>query len=150
MANWFECKIRHQKVFETGQQKPVTDPFLVDALTFTEAEARIIEEVTPYITGTFDVTAVKKVKIAEIFYDETGDKWYYVKYNMITIDEKTAMEKKQLITVLVQASEFQKAIDNFMENMKSTMADFEIASVTETKILDVFPMDYSKGADKDE
>ena len=150
MANWFECKIRHQKVFETGQQKPVTDPFLVDALTFTEAEARIIEEVTPYITGTFDVTAVKKVKIAEIFYDETGDKWYYVKYNMITIDEKTAIEKKQLITVLVQASEFQKAIDNFMENMKSTMADFEIASVTETKILDVFPMDYSKGADKDE
>ena len=128
----------------------MTDPFLVDALTFTEAEARIIEEVTPYITGTFDVTAVKKVKIAEIFYDETGDKWYYVKYNMITIDEKTAMEKKQLITVLVQASEFQKAIDNFMENMKSTMADFEIASVTETKILDVFPMDYSKGADKDE
>lgn len=150
MANWFECKIRHQKVFETGQQKPVTDPFLVDALTFTEAEARIIEEVTPYITGTFDVTAVKKVKVAEIFYDETGDKWYYVKYNMITIDEKTAMEKKQLITVLVQASEFQKAVDNFMENMKSTMADFEIASVTETKILDVFPMDYSKGADKGE
>ena len=150
MANWFECKIRHQKVFETGQQKPVTDPFLVDALTFTEAEARIIEEVTPYITGTFDVTAVKKVKVAEIFYDETGDKWYYVKYNMITIDEKTAMEKKQLITVLVQGSEFQKAVDNFMENMKSTMADFEIASVTETKILDVFPMDYSKGADKGE
>ena len=131
-------------------QKKVTDPFIVDALTFTEAEARIIEEVAPYVTGTFDVTAVKKVKIAEVFYDETGDKWFYVKYNMITVDEKTAVEKKQSILTLVQASEFQKAIDNFMENMKSTMADFEIASVVETNILDVYPMDYSKGANKEE
>jgi hypothetical protein len=102
------------------------------------------------VTGTFDVTAVKKVKIAEVFYDETGDKWFYVKYNMITVDEKTAVEKKQSILTLVQASEFQKAIDNFMENMKSTMADFEIASVVETNILDVYPMDYSKGANKEE
>ena len=148
--SWFECKVSHHKILENGLQKKVTDPFIVDALTFTEAEARIIEEVAPYVTGTFDVTAVKKVKIAEVFYDETGDKWFYVKYNMITVDEKTAVEKKQSILTLVQASEFQKAIDNFMENMKSTMADFEIASVVETNILDVYPMDYSKGANKEE
>jgi hypothetical protein len=147
MACWFECKVAHHKVFENGQQKKVTEPYLVDALTFTEAEARIIEEVSPYITGPFDVSAVKKVKIQEIFYDETGDKWYQVKYNMITVDEKTAMEKKQAILVLVQASEFQKAVDNFMENMKTSLADFEIASVTETNLLDVFPMNYSKGAE---
>ena len=150
MASWFECKVSHHKILENGLQKKVTDPFIVDALTFTEAEARIIEEVAPYVTGTFDVTAVKKVKIAEVFYDETGDKWFYVKYNMITVDEKTAVEKKQSILTLVQASEFQKAIDNFMENMKSTMVDFEIASVVETNILDVYPMDYSKGANKEE
>ena len=147
MASWFECKVSYHKTLENGQQKKVTEPFIVDALSFTEAEARIIEEVSPYVAGTFDVTAVKKVKIAEIFYDETGDKWYYVKYNMITIDEKTAVEKKQAILTLVQASELQKAIDNFMENMKSSMADFEIASVVETNILDVYPMDYSKGAE---
>ena len=150
VQSWFECKVSHHKILENGLQKKVTDPFIVDALTFTEAEARIIEEVAPYVTGTFDVTAVKKVKIAEVFYDETGDKWFYVKYNMITVDEKTAVEKKQSILTLVQASEFQKAIDNFMENMKSTMADFEIASVVETNILDVYPMDYSKGANKEE
>ena len=78
MASWFECKISYHKVLENGLQKKVTDPFIVDALTFTEAEARVIEEVSPYVTGTFDVTAVKKVKISEVFYDETGDKWYYV------------------------------------------------------------------------
>ena len=150
MANWFECKVRYDKMLETGQQKKVNEPYLVDALSFTEAEARIIEEISPFISGEFSVSAVKRTRIAEIFFDETGDRWYNVKYNIITIDEKTAVEKKTSVLTLVQASEFQKAIDNFMENMKSTMVDFEIASVVETNILDVYPMDYSKGANKEE
>lgn len=140
MANWFECKVRYDKMLETGQQKKVNEPYLVDALSFTEAEARIIEEITPFISGTFSVSAVKRTKITEIFTDETGDRWYSVKYNIITIDEKTAVEKRQAILVLVQASDFQKAVDNFMEGMKGTMADFEIASVTETQIMDVYPV----------
>lgn len=140
MANWFECKVRYDKMLETGQQKKVNEPYLVDALSFTEAEARIIEEIKPFISGEFSVSAVKRTKIAEIFFDETGDRWYNVKYNIITIDEKTAVEKKTSVLTLVQASEFQKAIDTFMENMKGTMADFEIASVVETPIMDVYPV----------
>lgn len=140
MANWFECKVTFHKMLEDGKVKKVTEPYIVDALSFTEAESRITEEMTPFISGEFVVSAVKRVKIAEIFTDETGDRWYYVKYNMITIDEKSAAEKKVTILTLVQASEFQKAVDNFMENMKGTMADFEIASVVETPIMDVFPV----------
>lgn len=140
MANWFECKVRYDKMLETGQQKKVNEPYLVDALSFTEAEARIIEEISPFISGEFSVSAVKRTRIAEIFFDETGDRWYNVRYNIITIDEKTAVEKKTSVLTLVQASEFQKAVDNFMENMKGTMADFEIASVTETPIMDVYPV----------
>lgn len=140
MANWFECKVRYDKMLETGQQKKVNEPYLVDALSFTEAEARIIEEITPFISGDFTVSAVKRTRISEIFYDETGDRWFSVKYNIITIDEKTAVEKKQSVMVLVQAADFQKAIANFMEGMKGTMADFEIASVNETQIMDVYPV----------
>ena len=140
MANWFECKVRYDKMLETGQQKKVNEPYLVDALSFTEAEARIIEEITPFISGDFTVSAVKRTRISEIFYEETGDRWFSVKYNIITIDEKTAVEKKQSVMVLVQAADFQKAIANFMEGMKGTMADFEIASVTETQIMDVYPV----------
>ena len=140
MANWFECKVRYDKMLETGQQKKVNEPYLVDALSFTEAEARIIEEITPFISGDFTVSAVKRTRISEIFYDETGDRWFSVKYNIITIDEKTAVEKKQSVMVLVQAADFQKAIAIFMEGMKGTMADFEIASVTETQIMDVYPV----------
>lgn len=140
MANWFECKVRYDKMLETGIQKTVTEPYLVDALSFTEAEARIIEEITPFISGDFSVSAVKRTNISEIFYDETGDKWYKVKTNFITIDEKTAVEKKTASYILVQASEFQKALENFMEGMKDTMADFEIAAITETPLMDVYPV----------
>ncbi len=143
MANWFECKIRYSKILETGLQKTVTENYLVDALSFTEAEARITEEMSPYISGEFTVSAVKREKISDVFYDATGDKWYKVKTNFITIDEKTAVEKKTASFMLVQASEFKVALDNFMENMKGTLADFEIASIVETPLMDVFPADLS-------
>ena len=140
MANWFECKVRYAKMLETGMQKTVNEPYLVDALSFTEAESRITEEMAPFISGDFTASAVKREKLSEVFYDETGDKWYKVKYNIITVDEKTAVEKKTTVTTLVQAANFQAAVDNFMEGMKGTMADFAIAAVVETALMDVFPV----------
>ncbi|MBD5370542.1 MAG: DUF4494 domain-containing protein [Bacteroides sp.] len=142
MALWFECKIRYDRMQENGAVKKVNEPYLVDALSFTEAEARIIEAITPYISGEFSVSAVKKTKIAEIFYDDTGDKYYMVKYNIITLDEKTGTEKKSSVLTLVQAADFALALENFNNGMQGTMADFEIVSIAETPIMDVFPMSY--------
>lgn len=138
MANWFECKVRYDKMMENGIVKKVNEPYLVDALSFTEAEARIIEEQTPFISGEFSVSAVKRTKITEIFRDDSADKWYLVKVQFITIDEKTAAEKKTTSQILVAASDFKGAYDNFMDGMKGTMADFEIASIAETQIMDVY------------
>ncbi len=139
MALWFETKVRFDKTMENGTVKKVTEPYLVDALSFTEAEARITEEVTPYISGDFDVSAAKKTKISEIFRDDSGDKWYNVKVAFITIDEKTAAEKRAYSHIIVQASDFKSAYDNFVEGMKGTMADYEIAAITETAIIEVYP-----------
>lgn len=138
MASWFECKIRYDKTQENGSIKKVTEPYLVDALSFTEAEARIIEEQTPFISGEVNVTAVKRTKISEIFWDDSADKWYLVKVAFITIDEKSAVEKKTTSLILVAGSDFKDAYDNFMEGMKGTMADFEIVSITETPLMDVY------------
>jgi hypothetical protein len=132
---------------ENGAIKKVSEPYLVDALSFTEAEARIIEEQTPYISGEFSVNAVKRTKISEIFYDETGDKYYLVKVAFITIDEKTAAEKKTSTLILVQAADFKTALDNFVEGMKGTMADYEIQSITETALMDVYRVKLDKGAE---
>jgi len=139
MANWFECKVRYDKMMENGMVKKVNEPYLVDAMSFTEAEARIIEEQTPFISGEFSVSAVKRTKITEIFTDDSADKWYQVKVAFVTIDEKTAVEKRTTSLMLAAASDFKGAYDRFMEGMKGTMADFEIVSITETPLMDVYP-----------
>lgn len=138
MSNWFECKVRYDKVQENGAVKKVTEPYLVDALSFTEAEARITEEQTPFISGDFSVSAVKRTKISEIFWDETGDKYYLAKLAFITIDPKSGAEKKTTTLILVQAKDFKTALDNIFEGMRGTASDYEIVSITETLLMDVY------------
>ena len=140
MANWFECKVRYDKMMENGVVKKVNEPYLVDALSFTEAEARIIEEQTPFISGEFSVSAVKRSKISEIFRDDTADRWYLAKVACITIDEKTAAEKRTVSQILVAGSDFDSACSNFKEGMKKTLADFDLVSLSETPIMDVYGM----------
>lgn len=138
MANYIETTLQYDKVMENGIVKKVKERFLVDALSFTEAEARIIEEMSPYISGEFSVSAVKKIKIAEVFFNDENDRHYLVKVGFITIDEKTAVEKKTISQILVQANDFKGAYDKFLEGMRGTMADFEIISISETPILEVY------------
>ncbi len=137
MAQWIEVKVRYEKMTESGKSVKVTDPYLVDALSCTEAEARVVEEITP-MCNDFNVLSVNKTKISEIFWDASGDRFYKVKVNIITIDEKTAVEKKSASYILVQASSFAEALDNFNQGMKDTMADYEIEAITETKIVEVY------------
>lgn len=145
MANWFECKVRYDKTMENGAIKKVTDAYLVDALSFTEAEARITGEIS-HLSSDFSVSAVKRTKISEIFWANWGvgdDKWYAVKVAFITIDEKTAVEKRSVSLILVAAADFKTALDNFLEGMKGTMADYDIVSIAETPIMDVYSADLS-------
>lgn len=139
MHNWFECKVSYEKILENGMQKKVTEPYLVDALSFTEAEARICEEIRPFITGEFTVTDIKRARLSELFFNENGDRFYKIKVYFITLDERTSMEKKTAANMLAQASTLKEAIAVLEEGMKGTLADYTIASVTETQIMDVFP-----------
>jgi hypothetical protein len=138
MNNWYECRVKFEKVLENGTQKKVTEVYLVDAMSFTEAENRIIEEMTPYISGEFEVTAVKKDRISEMFIDPDGDKWYRAKVMFITLDEKSGAEKKSASIMLIQAKDFQTAIKNLENGMKGTMSDWEINTLSETVIMDVY------------
>ncbi|MCR5643811.1 MAG: DUF4494 domain-containing protein [Prevotella sp.] len=139
-AEWFECKIRYEKVMEDGLQKKVTELYVVDALSFTEAEQRITEEMSSYISGTFEVADIKKAAYKEIFFsdDEQADRWYKTKLQFITIDEKTAKEKKSNVNYLVQAGTLNGAVKNIDSVMGGTMIDYVIASVAETQIMDVY------------
>ena len=120
MHNWFECKIRYEKVAENGMNKKVTEPYLVDALSFTEAESRIIEEITPFISGEFTVSDIKRANYSELFFceDDEADKWFKCKLYFITLDEKSGAEKKTATNVLVQAADLKDSIKKLDEGMK--------------------------------
>ena len=137
---WFECKIRYEKTLENGMVKKVTEPYLVDALSFTEAEARIIEEMKPFISGEFTVSDIKRANYSELFFsdEEAADRWFKSKLLFITLDEKSGNEKKVASNVLIQASDLRDAVKKLDEGMKGSMADYEIASMAETPIMDVF------------
>ena len=131
-STYFECKVSYEKIMEDGKQKKVTEPYLVDALSFTEAEARIIEELTPFISGEFVIKDIKRAKLSEIFFNENGDRFYKIKVYFITLDEKSGAEKKTAAQMLTQASNLKEAIEVLEKGMKGTLADYEIASVTDT------------------
>ena len=142
--NWFECKVSYEKMIEGGTQKKATEPYLVDAMSFTEAEARIIEELTPYISGEFMVADIRRVRLAELFYNEQGDRFYKAKVYYISLDEKSGVEKRTVVQMLAQASSVREALDRIDEGMKGSMADYEVAAITESPLVDVFP--FSEGA----
>lgn len=150
MANYIETRIRFDKMRENGTVKKTTESYLVDALSFTEAEARIIEEQTPFMSGDFTVSAVKKSKVAEIYRNASGDKWYRCKLMFITIDEKSGAEKRSASIIMVQAIDFRNALENLLDCMKGTMSDFEIVEIAETKIMDVYDVKLGTTADKEQ
>lgn len=147
MYNWFECKINYEKVMENGVQRNVAEPYLVDALSFTEAEARIIEEIKPFISGEFGVSNIRRRKFTETFLDETGDRYYDAKLNFITLDEKSGSEKRTTVHMLVQASNIDDALEIVKSEMKKSMIDYSIVAISETPIMDVFPYSNEKSED---
>ena len=138
MNNWFECKISYEKTMENGMQKKATEHYLVDALSFTEAEARITTSVEPFISGEFKVEDIKRARLAEVSLDLEGDKYYKAKVNYITLDERSGREKRTPTYMLVQASTIDEAKDRLIEGMNGTLSDYVVESLTETKLLDVF------------
>ena len=139
-SNLFECSVKYEKTMENGMGKKVSEPYLVDALSFTEAEKRFIEEITPFMSGEFEVKTVKRANYSEIVpsSSDVDDRWYKIRLAYITLDEKSGLEKKTSTYMLVQASDLRTAVKNIDHYMKDSLADYEIQAVAETAIMDVF------------
>ena len=139
-ATWFECKIRYEKIMEDGLPKKINDVYVVDALSFSEAEERIIEEMSSYISGEIEIVDVKIAPYREIFFadDNLADQWFKAKLSFITIDERTDKEKRTSMMYLVNAGNISSAINNIDKVMSGTMIDYVTTSISATKIMDVF------------
>ena len=139
-STWFETKVRYEKMQEDGMQKRVTEQYVVDALSFTEAESSITKNMEPYISGDMTVQTITRASYGEIFFSdkEADDKWYKVKLQFTTLDDKTKKEKHSYIYYLVQASNIELARKYIDEVMQGTMIDYQFKTITETINMDVF------------
>lgn len=138
MTNYFECRVSYGITLESGAIKQVTESYLVEAMSFTEAEARITKEMQPYMSGEFSVSAVNRRKYEDVLLDDYRDKLYHVKLMFITIDEKTAAEKRKPSYLLVQARDIADVLSQVEILMSDSVTDYDIVSVSESRILDVF------------
>ncbi|GHA33785.1 hypothetical protein GCM10007103_14170 [Salinimicrobium marinum] len=138
-ATWYECKVKYRKTHETGEQKVTTDTYLLDAVSYTEAESRITEEMKAYTNEDFRIMNIKVANFAEVHPFENSDRWFKSKVSLIALDEESGKEKKTNIYLLVQANDVKEAFENTTKAMETTMGDYSIPSITESPILDVFP-----------
>ena len=139
-AIWFECKIRYEKTMEDGLLKKVNEVYVIDALSFSEAEEHITKEMSSYISGEFEIVDVKIAPYREVFFadDNLADQWFKAKLSFITIDERGDKEKRTSVMYLVNAGNINHAINNIGEVMSGTMIDYVTTSISATKIFDVF------------
>ena len=146
VSKYYEVKIQYQKMQEDGKEKKVTEQYVVEAFSFTEAESRITEEMSAYINGEFDVVSEKIAAYSEIILSDKSDddKWFISKVSFVTLDEKTAKEKKQTFRYLVQADTSEKAMDYTKEMFSHGMSDYSIDAVQDTPTLEVFLIEDNK------
>lgn len=136
---WYECKVKYKKTHETGEQKITTDTYLLDAVSYTEAEVRIMEEMQAYTNEDIKITNIRVANYSEVHPFENCDRWFKSKISLIAFDEESGKERKSNIYLLVQANDIKEAFDNCTTVMAQTMGDYSIPSIIESPILDVFP-----------
>lgn len=139
MNIWFECTAKYIKMDETGHEKRVSETYLLDAISFTEAESRIYKELLTMVSGEFTVSKISKTRISEIIPSDNGDRWYRARVTFITVDEENGKEKRIMQIILVFSDNIKNAYDQVIEAMHGMMADFEISGINESTIMDVFP-----------
>lgn len=141
MSYWFECKVSYERQADDMGMKKVTETYLVDALSFTEAEERLIKEVKPFVSiGELEVVNIKRVKIGELFLneDEAEDRYFRSRVNFITFDEKSGTEKRSAVTMIVKSATLAGAMSTLITELEKQLGNYEISSISDTQILDVF------------
>lgn len=146
MQTWFECKAKYVKVTESGKEQTVTENFLLDAVSFTDAETRIIRQLEQMVKGEFSVTDIKKSRIGEIFPYESGEWWFKATINLVTVDEEAGKEKKMRTYYLVMADDIKQALGRLEESLSYLVIPYVVSALAVSTIVDVFPYDPSESA----
>ena len=139
MNTWFEVTVKYVKMDETGRERRAVETYLLDAISFTEAEARIYKELHSIVNGDLVITKIAKTNVTEIIPSDHGSRWYKAKVNFITIDEETGKEKRVAQFILAFSDTTKLADELITESMQGMICDFEISAISESNIMEVLP-----------
>ncbi len=140
MSNWYEVKVKYVKIDEqSGREKKVTEPYLIDAVSFTEAESRIHAELEEMIRGDFQVTNISKANYSDLFPFDNADRWFKCKVTYVSLDDAAGKEKKISSQMLVMGNDLKEAYDNLMSSLSGMTVDFNVVGINESPLMDVFP-----------
>lgn len=140
MQTWFESKVKYNKVAQSGNEQMVTENFLLDAVSYTDAETRIIRQMQQMVKGgEFQIVDIKKSRIAEVFPFENGEWWFKATINLVTVDEEAGKEKKLRAYYLIMADDIQEALDRLAESLSFLVVPYVVSAITVSTIVDVFP-----------
>ncbi|MGM0619861.1 MAG: DUF4494 domain-containing protein [Bacteroidota bacterium] len=146
MQTWFECKVKYTKVTESGKEQTVTENFLLDAISFTDAETRITKQMQEMVKGEFSVTDIKKSRIGEVFPYDIGEWWFKATINLVTIDEEAGKEKKLRTYYLIMADDIKQALERLDESLSYLVIPYVVSALAVSTIVDVFPYNPSESA----
>ncbi len=144
MQTWFECKVKYTKVTESGKEQTITENFLLDAVSFTDAETRIIRQMEQMVRGEFNVTDIKKSRIGEVFPYDTGEWWFKATINLVTVDEEAGKEKKMRTYYLIMADDIKEALERLEESLSYLVIPYVVSALAVSTIVDVFPYEASE------
>lgn len=140
-ANWFEAKVKSIRVDESGRERKVTDMYLLDAMSYTEAESRIMEEMEAVVKGEYYISGLKKSNVTEVVpsVDENDDRWYKAKVAVVDADEVSGKEKRSFVHCLVAAANTDRALENLEKSLATFIVPYEVCTIADTLFVDVFP-----------
>lgn len=144
MQTWFECKVKYNKTLESGKEQVVTENFLLDAVSFTDAETRMMRQMEQMVKGEFNVTDIKKSRIGEVFPYDTGEWWFKATINLVTVDEEAGKEKKMRTYYLIMADDIKEALERLEESLSYLVIPYVVTALSVSTIVDVFPYEASE------
>jgi len=144
MQTWFECKVKYNKTLDSGKEQVVTENFLLDAVSFTDAETRMMRQIEEMAKGEFNVTDIKKSRIGEVFPFDTGEWWFKATINLVTVDEEAGKEKKMRTYYLIMADDIKEAMERLEESLSYLVIPYVVSALAVSTIVDVFPYEPSE------
>ncbi|MEG2276652.1 MAG: DUF4494 domain-containing protein [Odoribacter sp.] len=149
-ANWFEGKVKYIRVNESGRECKVSEAYLIDAMSYTEAESRIVKEMDTVIKGDYYISSLKKSNVSEVVssVDEHDDRWYKAKVAIVDADNISGKEKRSFIHCLVAATNTDRALENLNEFLSTFVVPTEVVCIADTQVMDVFEYQNDNGDKK--